>query len=573
MHPSRRTLHLGLVAGTLALTAAACSNSGGGIAPPVEPPSCAGTNYSSTFDAVQKIIFERHGCAADACHGSAGSGGLDLRAGISHSNLIDVPSVGSPERRILPGDAQRSYLWLKLAAATNPGSVEISNSPMPIGGTALSKEELELLRIWIYHGAPAEGAVLGSEELVDGCLPEIVPITIKPLDVPALDEGLQFVMPSFTLPAGVEAEVCFASYFDFSDQIPERFLEANGYMFRFKGIETRQDPQSHHIIVNLKLMDPAQLNHPDFGDWTCKGGPRHGEICEAVDVHGCGEGGLCGSTPRNTFACNGFGPGPNILGQDLFRIGGAQQAQDNREFYPGVFAQMPVRGVAYWNPHAFNLTSRDHEMNSRLNYYFAEKDESVTPLKTIFDGSKIFSANAAPYTTQTVCNDFVLPQGANLYDLSSHTHKHGKHFWVELPGGEQIYENFLYNDPAERRFDPPLVFDSPEAAERTLHFCSTYNNGVADDGSPDTELVTRSSRVPESARQPGSFGTCEPIACVEGKIGAPCDDGVRGNLTGNDAACDTTPDAGDGWCDACKIHGGESTENEMFILTGSYFIP
>ena len=32
------------------------------------------------------------------------------------------------------------------------------------------------------------------------------------------------------------------------------------------------------------------------------------------------------------------------------------------------------------------------------------------------------------------------------------------------------------------------------------------------------------------------------------------------------------PGAGDGWCDACPIAGGESTENEMFILLGQYFI-
>jgi hypothetical protein len=36
--------------------------------------------------------------------------------------------------------------------------------------------------------------------------------------------------------------------------------------------------------------------------------------------------------------------------------------------------------------------------------------------------------------------------------------------------------------------------------------------------------------------------------------------------------CDTSPGAGDGLCDACAITGGESTENEMFILIGQYYI-
>lgn len=59
---------------------------------------------------------------------------------------------------------------------------------------------------------------------------------------------------------------------------------------------------------------------------------------------------------------------------------------------------------------------------------------------------------------------------------------------------------------------------------------------------------------------------CSPIACVAGKIGAPCD-GFE-----DVAACDSSPGAGDGWCDACAITGGESMENEMFLLTGQYYI-
>ncbi len=40
---------------------------------------------------------------------------------------------------------------------------------------------------------------------------------------------------------------------------------------------------------------------------------------------------------------------------------------------------------------------------------------------------------------------------------------------------------------------------------------------------------------------------------------------------GNDAFCDSTPGAGDGLCDACPVHGGVTTEDEMFVLLGSYF--
>src|SRR5262249_9831554 len=196
------------------------------------------------------------------------------------------------------------------------------------------------------------------------------------------------------------------------------------------------------------------------------------------------------------------------------------------------------------------------------NYYYAK--QSRYPVQSIFDTRMIFAANAPPYTTQTICNDFVLPQGARLFSLSSHTHKHGKHFTIQAPDGTVLYENFVYNDPADRICNPPLAFDSPDPAQRTLHYCSLYNNGKKEDGSPDPELVTRYSRLPESAKN--SIGICRPVACAAGKIGARCRE------VGDDHTCDSSPGANDGSCDACPITGGESTQNEMFILIGSYYI-
>jgi hypothetical protein len=49
---------------------------------------------------------------------------------------------------------------------------------------------------------------------------------------------------------------------------------------------------------------------------------------------------------------------------------------------------------------------------------------------------------------------------------------------------------------------------------------------------------------------------------VAGKIGAPCG-GADDNV-----ACDSSPGAGDGWCDACAIMAGLSSDDEMFILLG-----
>jgi hypothetical protein len=280
-----------------------------------------------------------------------------------------------------------------------------------------------------------------------------------------------------------------------------------------------------------------------------------------MDRDSCGAGFCRSQVQERSLGCIGYGP-PGRGFAIFQQIGGAQEAQAVIEFREGVFAQVPKRGIVYWSSHSFNLTSEDHVLNGRLNFYF--QPDQRYPLQQIFDASSVFRADAPPFERQTVCGDFLLPRGARLFGLTSHTHRRGERFWAEVPSGEMIFENFIYNDPVKQSFSPPLEFDSEVPAERTLHYCAVYNNGVAADGSPDPEAVTRASRVPESARE--TIGKCTPIACVAGRVGAPC----QGE--DDDAACDSSPGSGDGWCDACRITGGESTENEMFILIGQYFV-
>jgi hypothetical protein len=515
--------------------------------------------FSSTWEGIQKTIFERHGCTEQICHGSGAQGELDLRPDVAYANLIDVVSSQSTDDRVEPGEADRSLLWLKIAAKTDPDQIppgkQVPGSPMPQLGDALSTDELELLRLWIYNGAPETGTVSGTEDLLGACLPPPDPIVIKPLDPPAAGEGVQFVMPPWDLEARSEYELCFATYYDISDQVPPQYLTPDGKFFYFNAQELRQDPQSHHLILNRYNGSTEDVHDPAFGTWTCRGGDTPGQECEPTDLESCGSG-ICTSKMEQTFACIGFGPGSGLNRQ---QIGGAQQAQSFTEFYPGVFAAIPVKGILIWNPHAFNVTDKDHTMNGRLNYYFA--DDREFPVNSIFTVGSIFDPDGVPpFTKQTICRDYTLDRYARLYSLSSHTHKHGQYFTIEHPDGTLIYENFLYNDPLNATFDPPLEFDSANDADRTLRYCSLYNNGELPDGSPDVDLVTRASRVPPNAPL---FSRCTPVACVEGQVGAACS---------KDTDCDTSPGANDGWCDACPIKGGESTENEMFLLIGQYFI-
>ncbi len=81
------------------------------------------------------------------CHGL--SGGLTLEAGESFDELVNVPSQGvSSVDRVEPGDSDQSYLIWKLE-----GRAGIVGSRMPLGGSPLSDENMDIIRSWIDAGA------------------------------------------------------------------------------------------------------------------------------------------------------------------------------------------------------------------------------------------------------------------------------------------------------------------------------------------------------------------------------------------------------------------------------------
>ncbi|MFP6662824.1 MAG: hypothetical protein VCC00_01315 [Deltaproteobacteria bacterium] len=528
--------------------------------PAPEDPACE-VDFENTYDAIQDVLWDGMSCSNDACHGSAAAGGLDLSAGASHANLVDRPSSGSLFDLVMPGDPLKSYLYLKLAAKTAPekmAGLTIAGSAMPLGDAMLTEGQLDVVRLWIEKGAPAIGSVgdnaTGNSALVSAklgvCLPPADPVRAVALAAPAADEGVQLVMPQHFIAAGTEVEICYASYYDFRGQIPAEYLDETGeYFFANKEVR-REDANTHHLIV-MKPTTPLELiNDASYGEWVCAGGASDGEGCDPLDTSGCGEG-LCRSAIRNATACFGFGPAEG-------RPNGALNFNETF-FIPdtsvdGFFVKVPVRGLVYWNSHAFNLTGEDTMHRAWRNYFFA--DERKVSMWQWHNFSHIGAgAGTAPFTKQTVCREHTFNQGDGLLMLTSHTHKRGELFWVNDPDGNRFYESHFYDDPFYMTFDEPWVFDSDDPAQRTLEYCAVYNNGVAADGSPDPQTVTRLSRKPARSN-------CEPTHCAEGQIGEPC--GGRNDH----ATCDSSPGAGDGFCDACAISGGITTDDEMFVLIG-----
>ncbi len=92
-------------------------------------------------------IWDRRGCSQSQCHGSAMQGGLDLREGNSHGELFNVPAQGEEAVRVIPGNAQDSYLVIKLEGRQTFGD------QMPQSGTPLDSIDLANVRNWVDQGA------------------------------------------------------------------------------------------------------------------------------------------------------------------------------------------------------------------------------------------------------------------------------------------------------------------------------------------------------------------------------------------------------------------------------------
>src|SRR5512139_3094933 len=119
--------------------------------------SACEAEYASTFELIQKAIFERHGCASAYCHDATASGGLNLLADSAYDALVDAPvqsfAARPPLVRVYPAKKENSLLWLNLAAATLPGQWTAPLRPMPQGGLPpLSLDELEVIQRWIEAG-------------------------------------------------------------------------------------------------------------------------------------------------------------------------------------------------------------------------------------------------------------------------------------------------------------------------------------------------------------------------------------------------------------------------------------
>lgn len=648
-----------------------------GAAPAVGQ-DCEENNFSSTFEAIQKVIFEKRQCTDAVCHGgppSTANGGLDLRPDVAYDNLVSKPSQTVPGWfRVFPGQRDRSLLFVNVGAKTLPDEYSAPLRAMPLDPVPpISTDELEALRRWIETGASRTGIVPGTAELLDACLPPPKPIEIDPLPPPPAGLGVQLHMPRWVLEPQSEHEVCYTTYYDFTDQVPEQFRGPNGDTLRYKQAEIRQDPLSHHLIVNL-YTGQSPVTDPVWGGFKCRGGAAEGQSCDPTDPEACGAGSGCATDPAISIACFGARnlPDDAVTGVANNGFTGTQETATTISYAPGVFNEIPLKGMIIWNSHAFNLTAENGKVEAWVNLYFAPPQEQVHPVTQIFEAEPpiLFKMNVPPFQAEEVCQVFALPPKAQLFELSSHMHGRGKRFrtfegaWRceggandgdacspfgpdesfettdlcagapctsrlppkagdcnadmqisidELITGVSIalglapvddcprfdiddtgsvtigqliaavsssfqpalrdsqasllYTSFVYNDPLVLPIAPPMSMGGGSSLpeERSLTYCALYDNGFGD---PSTVKKQSTSPPPPLGIPVG--GPCSiPTGCTEGKVGQLCS-GATEEV--RDASCDTADGAGDGVCDACTLIGGVTTEDEMFLLLGNFFV-
>lgn len=136
-----------------------------------EPATVNGCNpqtlYASTFDRIQKQIFNQS-CAVGGCHDSESqTGGLLLETGASFDNLVNQTptkeaAIAAGWRRVTvfvqdaSGDPDTSFLFRKIEGDLPDGTY---GAQMPFGKSKLNGTLREIIRLWIEAGAPKMGWV------------------------------------------------------------------------------------------------------------------------------------------------------------------------------------------------------------------------------------------------------------------------------------------------------------------------------------------------------------------------------------------------------------------------------
>ena len=409
-----------------------------------------------SFDNIFEMVFARS-CASSSCHSEeTRRADLDLSTpDRAHEALVGVEPFNLAARargalRVDAGIPENSFLLRKLIEpGPGEGNRMPSTTPQP-----LSDATLQAIREWIAFGAPRDGTVPGVPAITD----EPSPPTERVPPPPVPENGLQIHLEPFQIAPRSEREI-----------------------FSFASRPFRDHPTPNVDVERIDIHMTESSHHFILYEWVGGGNPAPGlrPAQSVVDI----------LTSRRLVV-------------------GAQQSFFTIVFPEGVGFRFSRNTSFDLNSHYLNLSGGEVLLGEvYINFFFAEPGELRRPVKQIFDiNTRI---NVPPGQTRTTTEDFPSlsqaiqdPIGANgrlsrrieIHSLSSHMHRHGVRFTATLLRNRRpvddgvVYDNFSWDDPEYRIFDPPLRLEPGEGLRYAV--THTYDDPPNPGASPLTFGVT-----------------------------------------------------------------------------------
>ena len=396
----------------------------------------------NSFDLIQERILTPT-CATSGCHASEQDAafrqhGLVLAANVAYDNLFDkdpknANALADKMKRVVPYYSLSSLFYHKLNwdGGNHHGNKDYG-LPMPLGGKALFKGQLEFVRRWIEAGAPRTGSV-ADEALLDDKTPSVSE-KFDPLVAPAAGEGIQMKLDAFSIQPSFERELF------------QRKLVNNTSELYVNRVQIKMRAGSHHFIL-YSFRDTKSVLMPAFD--------------QIRDLR----------NPDNSL---------NIL---------TAASMSNHVFWAGTqtlnYDYTLPEGMALYVPAGYSLDLNAHNVNKTTapttgevyaNLYTVPKSKVVNVVEALDLGNQNLNLPAGQKTTMV--KSFSFSTATKVLMLTSHTHKLAEKFVIKINGGtrngEVVYESSDWENPLIKTFTTPITLKKGEGFTSEI----TYNNNT-----------------------------------------------------------------------------------------------
>jgi hypothetical protein len=397
------------------------------------------SDLGGSFSLIQDKILTPS-CATAGCHASNTDAsfkqhGLVLAKGVAYKNLVGVDCQNTNAKAdgyklVKAFKSLESLFYHKLNWDNSHHSSKNYGSSMPLGGESLFVGQVEFIRRWIEAGAPETGSVADANLLNDRT--PSVTTTFVPLPTPKSEgvDGYQMYIEPFTIAPNFEREIFV------------RKPIGNTVDIYVNRIKFRSRPNSHHMVVY------------DFADKNSLP-----ELNLIRDLRNS-ENGLNINTVLQ-------------IGNHIF-LGGGSDSNAEYKFPEGIALQIPAKTTVDLNPHYFNKTNFPLTGENYVNFYTAVAAKVTKIAKNLNLTNTKFTLPAKQKTTITYST--ILKTDTKIFMLTSHTHRLGEKFVIQITGGsrdgEVVYENTDWEHPLVKNFDTPIALKKGEGLTSVV----TYNN-------------------------------------------------------------------------------------------------